>query len=203
MVKQDLKQVEKELYTPSAKIPSLVEVPEMQFLMIDGCGAPADAGYRNAVQALYSLSYALKFRIKKGDGLDYTVLPLEGLWWVDDLSQLSMTERGNWKWTAMIRQPDRVTEDMLAEARAEALRKKGLAAIEQARLARFHEGLAAQVMHIGPYSAEQPTIELLHDFVEGAGLRLRGKHHEIYMGDPNRTAPEKLKTILRHPVERV
>lgn len=203
MVKQDLKQVEKELYSPPAKTPALVDVPEMQFLTIDGQGAPSGAEYTQAVQALYSLAYGLKFRVKKGEGLDYAVMPLEGLWWVDDLSQLSMTDRSNWKWTAMIRQPEMVTEAMLAEVRAETLRKKGIAAVEQVRLERFHEGLAAQVMHIGPYSAEWPTIERLHSFVEQSGYRLRDKHHEVYLGDPNRTAPEKLKTILRHPVARV
>jgi hypothetical protein len=202
MAKIDFMQQQKDLYNPPAKQAVLVEVPDMSFLMIDGTGDPNNSQpYQEAVSALYSLSYTLKFTIKKGGGPDYRVSALEGLWWVDDLSQLSMTQRDNWKWTMMIRQPEEVTAEMVEVARQEALRKKGLEALNSVRQERFHEGLAAQIMYIGPYSAEQPTIERLHAFVAECGKQLRDKHHEIYLSDPNKAAPEKLKTILRHPVE--
>lgn len=202
MTKLDLKKDLASLYNPSAKQASIVEVPPMNFLMIDGEGDPNTAvAYQTAVSALYTMSYTLKFMVKKGPlGIDYAVMALEGLWWVDDLSQFSYDDRRHWRWTMMIRQPDMITPDMVAATRQEVIKKKGLD-LSGLRFETFAEGRAAQIMHIGPYSAEPPTIERLHEFVTASGYRLRGKHHEIYLGDPNRTAPEKLKTILRHPIE--
>lgn len=201
-MKTNLADQEKTLYQPP-RHPVLIDVPPMNFLMLDGAGAPDSARYQETVQALYSLAYGLKFHIKKNAGQDYRVYPLEGLWWVDDLSQLSMTERDNWKWTMMIRQPDLVTQELTAAMISEVIHKKQLLLAQEIRLETFAEGRAAQVMHIGPYSAELPTIELLHRFVAESGLQLRDKHHEIYLGDPRRTAPEKLRTVLRHPVEAI
>lgn len=177
----------------------MVEVPAMNFLMIDGTGDPHGSEYREALEALFGLSYALKFGIKKAAGTDYGVMLLECLWWVDDLAAPDMRRRDNWRWTSMIMQPDPVSEDLVRGARAELRMKKGLPALSRVRFERFEEGLAAQVMHRGPFADEQPTVDRLHAFVREKGHELRGKHHEIYLSDFDRTAPENLKTVLRHP----
>ncbi|MEN8235451.1 MAG: GyrI-like domain-containing protein [Actinomycetota bacterium] len=202
MVKLDLKRQYREFYAPSAKQCSLVDVPEMQFLMIDGVGDPnLEQSYREAIEALYAVSYTLKFTSKKEDGIDYTVMSLEGLWWVDDMTGFSLDDKSAWHWTAMIMQPDHITESHVATAVQEVRRKKGLPAIELLRLESFREGPAVQVMHLGPYSDEPPTIDRLHRHASEQGYRLRGKHHEIYLSDPRRTAPERLRTVIRQPVE--
>src|SRR5512146_1773434 len=197
----DLSKALKPLYAPSAKHPSIVEVPDLAFVMIDGRGAPGAEAYREALQALYSSAYTLKFSLKKADpDRDFKVMPLEGLWWVEGapprLDELQ-ADRDSWSWTMMIAVPDFVTADDLRDAVAQAERRRPLPAIDRARLERFAEGLAAQIMHVGPYAAEAPTIERLHAFVAEQGYELRGRHHEIYLGDPRRTAPERLKTVLR------
>ncbi len=199
--KVDFKREYKELYK-AGRDPSFVDVPELAFLMVDGHGDPNTAAeYRQAVEALYTVSYSLKFAIKRaGDGFDYGVMPLEGLWWAPDMSDFTSQKKSDWDWTAMIMQPDEVTQDRLEDALASATAKKSLPAAAKLRLERFREGPAAQVMHIGPYSAEGPTIERLHEFIAESGRTLRGKHHEIYLGDPRRSAPEKLKTVVRQPV---
>lgn len=200
MDKVDYRLVQKDLYTPP-KTPVLVDVPEFLFLQIDGQGDPNTApAYQEAVSALFSLSYALKFAIKKSGGPDYAVMPLEGLWWVEDLAKLDMNDKSNWFWTMMIRQPPEVTPELFQKFAAEVEKKKGLPAVRQIRRQTFAEGRCAQIMHIGPYSAEMPTVERLHQFVRGQGLELTGRHHEIYLGDPLKTAPEKLRTVLRNPV---
>ncbi|MBN1935696.1 MAG: GyrI-like domain-containing protein [Anaerolineae bacterium] len=199
----DLKKELEHLYNPSAKQPAIVDVPAMNFLMIDGAGDPRTAqGYRDAVQALYSLSYALKFLLKKGEGgVDYAVLPLEGLWWADDMAGFSLDRRGDWRWTMMIAQPEWITADLVQAALAQVARKRDApVALPQIRFEAYHEGLSAQIMHIGPYAAEAPTIAALHQFIHEQGYALRGKHHEIYLGDPNKTQPENLKTVIRQPV---
>lgn len=197
----DLKKDFKQLYNQSAKEVSVVDVPPMNFLMIDGAGDPnVSVEYQQAMEALFSLSYTLKFRVKKITGVDYAVMPLEGLWWTDDPSQL--VDKGLWKWTAMIMQPEFVTAELVAEALAEVREKKGLAALDRVRFETYHEGLSAQIMHIGPYDAEGPTIARLHSFIRESGYEPWGKHHEIYLSDPRRTAPEKLKTVLRQPVRK-
>jgi hypothetical protein len=199
----DLKKDLKHLYNPSAKEVSVVDVPPMNFLMIDGAGDPnVSLEYQQAMEALFSLSYALKFRVKKSNGVDYAVMPLEGLWWTDDPGQFSMSNKGIWKWTAMIMQPEYVTGELFAEALAEVRRKKDLVALDRVRFESYHEGLSAQIMHIGPYAAEEPTIARLHSFIRENGYELSGKHHEIYLSDPRRTAPEKLRTVLRQPIRK-
>jgi hypothetical protein len=204
MTKVDLRKDLKRLYNPSTKAVALVDVPPMNFLMLDGSGDPnTSPDYAAAIEALFSLSYALKFRIKNSPaGVDYAVMPLEGLWWVDDPRRFSMRDKGAWQWTAMIMQPPTVTAALVAEMLAETQKKKGLAALEKIRFAPFSEGLAAQIMHIGPYAAEEPTIARLHGFIAENGYALRGKHHEIYLRDARRTAPEKLQTVVRQPVEK-
>ena len=200
--KVDFKVEHKELYRAKRE-PALVDVPELGFLMVDGHGDPNTATeYTQAVEALYTVSYSLKFAIKRArDGFDYGVMPLEGLWWVADMSKFTSSKKSDWDWTAMIMQPDQVTQDLLEDALANATAKKSLPAAAKLRLERFREGLAAQVMHIGPYDAEGPTIKRLHELIAESGRTRRGKHHEIYLSDPRRCAPEKLRTIIRQPVD--
>jgi hypothetical protein len=181
--------------------PELVEVPELSFLMIDGQGDPnVSERYREAIQALYGVSYTLKFALKRAGGPEYRVAPLEGLWWVEDMTRFTIKDKSAWEWTAMIKQPPEVTQELVAEAAAEVAQKKQLPAARELRLERFAEGLAAQVLHVGPYPDEGPTIERLHAFIAEQGCATRGKHHEIYLSDPRRTAPERLKTIIRQAV---
>jgi hypothetical protein len=189
----------KRLYSPSAKECVLLEVPSMQFLMVDGKGDPnTSQEYQQAIEVLYSLAYTLKFMLKKRGGPDFKVMPLEGLWWTEG-EGFDAANKDAWLWTAMIRQPDFVTAAMIEEASAQAKAKRELPALARTRFESFDEGLSAQIMHIGPYADEGPTIERLHAFIHEQGFELSGKHHEIYLGDPRRAAPEKLKTVLRQP----
>ncbi len=193
------------LYAPSAKHASIVEVPELAFLMIDGRGDPSTSEvYQDALAALYGIAYTLKFALKKeAPERDFKVAPLEGLWWADTEApsmEALQADRDSWNWTMMIAVPDGVTAAEVAAAVEAAARRRPLPAADGIRLERFAEGLTAQIMHVGPYSAEAPTIAALHAFVEEQGYALRGRHHEIYLGDPRRTAPERLKTVIRHPI---
>ncbi|HRW06481.1 MAG TPA: GyrI-like domain-containing protein [Caldilineaceae bacterium] len=201
MAKIDHKKELKHLYNPSTKQCAIVDVPAMNFLMIDGSGDPNRAqAYQEAVEALYAVAYTLKFMVKKGEqAIDYTVMPLEGLWWVPDMAEFSVSQKDKWLWTMLIMQPDFVTADLVDAAMAETA-KKNPPALPKLRFESFTEGVAAQIMHIGPYAAEAPTIARLHAFIAEEGNTLRGKHHEIYLGDPRRTAPEKLKTVIRQPM---
>lgn len=202
MEKLDLRSNLKHLYNPSAREVSVEDVPPMNFLMVDGAGDPnVSPEYQQAIELLYSLSYTLKFMVKRRVGIDYTVMPLEGLWWVEETDRLQLEDKSRWRWTAMLMQPDVVTKTLVAEAMDEVRAKKGLA-VERVRFETYHEGLSAQIMHIGPYAAEGPTIARLHRFIQENGYEIAGKHHEIYLSDPRRTAPEKLKTVLRQPVRR-
>jgi hypothetical protein len=200
--KIDFKHEFRALYLPGRE-PGLVDVPEMGFLMIDGQGDPnTAAAYREAIEALYSVAYTVKFTIKgMPGGLDFGVMPLEGLWWADDMTAFGTGDRSSWKWTAMIMQPDVVTPEIVEEARDQAAAKRSLPALDLLRHQRFAEGRAAQLMYVGPYKDEGPTIRALHAFIADAGYALAGKHHEIYLGDPRRSAPEKLRTVIRQPVE--
>jgi hypothetical protein len=199
--KLDLKKQYRELYSPSAKECSVVDVPGLNFLMIDGAGDPNTAvAYREALEALYAMSYTLKFLSKKEDGVDYVVMALEGLWWAEDMSSFATADKSQWQWTSMIMQPDHITAAHVATAREEVRRKKEPAALDQMRFEPFTEGLSVQIMHVGPYADEAPTITRLHEFAADEGYELRDKHHEIYLGDPRRTAPERLRTVIRQPV---
>lgn len=172
----------------------------MSFVMMDGQGDPnTSRDYKDAIEALYALSYTLRFALKKGQGLQYRVGPLKGLWWAEDLTAFDTDRKGEWMWTMMIAQPDALTRERFEVARDEIGRKKELPAIARARLERFEEGSCAQVLHVGPFSAEGPTIAMLHAFIQDQGYSINGKHHEIYLSDPRRSAPEKWKTIIRQP----
>ena len=196
----DLRKLLKPYYTAGAD-PALLTVPDFSYLMIDGAGNPNTAPqYGAALQALYSLAYTLKFSIKKTQQVDYPVMALEGLWWADDMESFVQGNKDHWYWTMMILQPDLVTPEIFETARVEVERKKPGLPHAAIRLERFEEGRCAQVMHIGPYADEGPNIIRLHEFIAQHGLQRSGKHHEIYLGDPNRTAPAKLRTIIRQPV---
>jgi hypothetical protein len=202
MEKVDLRKNLKRLYQPSAKEVSQVTVPQMNYLMLDGEGDPnTSEAYQNGVEALYALSYAIKFIVKKGLlAIDYGVMPLEGLWWTDDMATFSMDDKASWKWTMMIMQPDVVTRALVDTAVTDLHRKKNPAALGAVRYEPFTEGTCAQIMHIGPFSTEGPTIERLHRFIADSGHALVGKHHEIYLSDIRRADPEKWKTIIRQPM---
>lgn len=199
MEKIDYKKEFKHLYKPSPKKVDIVEVPKWNYLMIDGEGNPnTSQSFHNAVEALYSLSYTLKFMVKKGTlGINYGVLPLEGLWWADDMSSFSVDDKDSWKWTLMIMQPNLITEDLVKQAMEQVRTKKNPLALPLLRFESFEEGKAAQTLHIGPFSEEGPTIKRVHAFIEENGSQRRGKHHEIYLSDTRRTAPEKWRTIIR------
>ena len=206
MPKIDLKKQFKYLYQPSTKEFSVVDVPPLNFLMIDGSGDPnTSQDFKDAMEALYGLSYTLKFGLKLGKfgkkKYDYSVMALEGLWWVDDMRQFSVDAKGEWHWTVMIMQPDFITADLVEAARHELAAKKNPVALPKIRFEVYHEGPSAQIMYIGRFADEGPTIQRLHEFIESDGHQLRGKHHEIYLSDPRRTAPEKLKTVIRQPMK--
>jgi hypothetical protein len=203
MEKLDIKKQWKHLYQPSASAIVAVDVPPLMYLMVDGQGDPnTSQSFQEAVEALYSLSYTLKFSLKKSARpTDYGVMPLEGLWWADDMNAFHLANKSTWKWTAMILQPDFIAQPQVDAAFDEVRRKKNPAALDQVRFETLAEGVAAQILYMGPFSGEGPTIQRMHDFIHTAGKGLRGKHHEIYLNDPRRTAPQKLKTIIRQPMD--
>jgi hypothetical protein len=202
--KIDLKKDLKYLYQPSAAEVELVRVPKFNFLMIDGEGDPNNSpSFQEAVQALYTMAYTLKFMVKREKSIEYPVMALDGLWWMDDKSRFSMENRAAWRWTLMILQPAIVTKSLFAKALKQAKEKKGIPALANVRLEPYTEGLSVQIMHRGPYSEEGPTIQRLHAVARERGCGLRGKHHEIYLGDPRKSKPEKLKTVIRQPIHKV
>ena len=204
VTKIDLRKEFKQLYNPPVKEVALVEVPDMAFLMVDGLGDPnTSQEYRDALNALYNVSYTLKFQIKKEMSIDYPVMALEGLWWTDNMLEFSMENKDIWRWTSMIMQPVCVTAELVSRVREDLKQKKDLPALAKLRFEHFYEDLSVQIMHIGPYAAEKPTIEKLHAYIKEHRFAFNGKHHEIYLGDPRRAAPEKLKTVVRQPVKRV
>lgn len=202
MEKIDFKKKFKDLYSVSAKKPTIIEVPPMNFLMIDGQGDPnAAQSFQEAIQSLYGMSFTAKFMLKEDVTTpDYVVPPLEGLWYSKDIVEFDLTKKDKWKWTLMIMQPEWFTQDVYQQTRDTLKKKKDPPALPRLRFETFHEGKSAQIMHIGPYDSEPPTIEKLHAFIKEQGCELRGKHHEIYLSDPRRCRPERLKTIIRHPV---
>ncbi|MBC8171711.1 MAG: GyrI-like domain-containing protein, partial [Anaerolineae bacterium] len=190
----------KSLYAPTTQSIEFVEVPEMTYLMLDSSGDPRDEeNFQAVVSTLYTVAYAIKFALK-AHGIDFVVMPTEGLWWVEDLSKLDFDDRTNWLWTMMIVQPDGVTPEIFDTAVAAVRKKKNPARLDEVRLVRYAEGRAAQVLYIGAYADELPTIARLHEEIEAQGYVPTLKHHEIYLSDPRKTAPEKLKTVIRQPV---
>jgi hypothetical protein len=217
----DLRRQFRALYQPSAKVPEIVDVPDLSFLMVDGRIGPGETpgvspAFQAAIQALYGAAYTLKFMSKqrKTGAVDYPVMALEAIWWVENGS-FDLSKPEDWSWRAMIMQPDLVTREMFDEALAKLRKKRPSPALDLLRLERYHEGLAVQMMHVGPYATEPATVALMRAFAAEQGLEDRHEHatkggrlvvhdhHEIYLGDPRRAAPEKLKTVVRHPVVRV
>lgn len=206
----DVKKSLKELYVPPTR-PTIVDVPAMSFLMVDGAGNPndEDGEYARAIQALYSLTYTIKMSPKAGHALtgffEFAVPPLEGLWeFPVELFDGVRVPKDALTWTSMIRVPEFVTSDTFAWARAEVDHKKREVDTSRARLATWTEGLCVQIMHVGPYDTEPASVARMHDWAQSQGYAIdlspERRHHEIYLGDPRRTAPEKLRTVVRHPI---
>ncbi|MHB8779385.1 MAG: GyrI-like domain-containing protein [Anaerolineales bacterium] len=208
----DLRKQYKHLYQPSAKKIETIQVPRLQFAMVDGAiekgQAPGTSpGFAEAIQVLYGISYTLKFTLKKRktNAIDYPVMALEGLLWLTEGDVFDINIKDNWSYTLMIMQPEVITQGLFEEAREGVRKKKGDSeSLSTLRLAHFEEGLCVQVMHIGPYATEPTTIERMKEFMKENGLKdnvgPKGKHHEIYLSDPRRIAPDKMRTVLRHPV---
>ncbi len=198
--KTDLKKEHKDLYR-AAKEPALVLVPAFNYLAIDGRGDPnTSADYAAALEALFSLAYTVKFLLKCGpEAFDYVVMPLEGQWWVKDMAAFESTPKDEWLWTMAVLQPEQLTPAHVEEAMKQVRNKKNPSALDRVRLERFEDGLSAQVLYVGPYFQEGPIVRRLHQFILDSGHELCGRHREIYLSDPRRTAPEKLKTIIRQP----
>ena len=200
--KIDFKKELRGLYS-APRTPVIIEVPELDYLMIDGRGDPDKApAFKNAMNALYGTSFAIKFALKR-EGFDYSVMPLEGVWWTEAASDFLSVPKDQWSWTLMIMQPAQVTEAIVADSLAKASTKSPAETLDKLRLDALPEGVSAQVLHVGPYDAERPTIEALHTFIREGSRVPRGLHHEIYLGDPNKARPENLRTIIRQPVEEV
>lgn len=200
----DVKKDRRDLYTATRSF-APVDVPAMNFLMADGAGSPNTSPfYRDVVQALYATAYAVRALAVGELGQKHTVGPLEGLWWSEDLGAFAARDEDAWQWRLMIVQPDWITRELFAAGLARAVEKKAPAAAGRVRFEAFHEGPSVQILHIGPYDQEGPTLARLHDeHLPGEHLRPRGTHHEIYLSDPRRTDPARLRTILRQPVEPV
>ena len=203
MEKLDYKKEFKEFYSAKKSKPVTVNVPAMNFLMIDGKGDPnTSQEYIDAIQTLYPVAYTIKFTYKKELGKDFGVMPLEGLWWTKNMKDFSTEDKSNWLWTAMIMQPEIVTKEVFENAVKQVAGKKNPKSLSKIRFEKYHEGRSAQVMYVGPYSDEGPTILNLHSFIKDQGGKLddtNKHHHEIYLGDPRRTDPARLKTIIRQP----
>ena len=197
----DIEKERKDLYAPKAGVFEVVEVPPLEFLMVDGRGDPdTPSAYRQAIEALYAASYAVRAAAKARLGKVHTVGPLEGLWSADDLGAFRTRDKSAWDWTMMIAQPHWITADLANEALAVA-RKKRLPALDIIRFERYPEGRSVQTLHVGSYDDEGPVLERLHrEFLPAQGFVPTGRHHEIYLSDARRTEPARLKTILRQPV---
>ncbi|MFI8907863.1 GyrI-like domain-containing protein [Streptomyces albidoflavus] len=197
----DVKKDRRELYTATRSF-APVDVPAMNFLRADGAGSPNTAPlYREVVQALYTTAYAVRALAVEQLGRKHTVGPLEGLWWSEDLGAFAARDEDAWQWRLMIVQPEWITRDLFEAGLARAVAKKAPAAAGRVRFEEFHEGPSVQILHVGPYDEEGPTLARLHEeYLPDHGLRPRGTHHEIYLSDPRRTDPARLRTILRQPV---
>ena len=205
MDKLDFKKALAPLYAPKNTDWELIEVPAMNFLMVDGKGDPNTAtDYSDAVAALYGVAYAVKFMSKKRLGKDYGVAPLEGLWTASDPAVFENAQKSKWEWTMMIMHPEWITEAMVSEAVAATADKKELPALSKVRFERYNEGRSLQLLHVGSYDDEAPKLKYLHaQFMPQHKLTFNGLHHEIYLNDPRKTAPSKLRTIVRQPVKQL
>jgi hypothetical protein len=201
MQKLDLKAKQKELYTPDAESAEVVDVPVMQFVMYEGMGPPDGEEAQQAFGTLFPVAYKLKFRLKER-GEDYTVMPLEGLWWADDMQDFVNNRRESWRWVYMIRQPEWVGEEDFEQVVGELGGKVEQKFLDRLKLEIFHEGEVAQILHLGPFDRERETIQRLHEFISAQGGVFDGhfqRHHEIYLSDMRRVDPQKMRTILRQP----
>ena len=204
MEKLDLRKQYKSLYSPSAKVNTIIDVPPLTYIMVDGHGDPNTAPvYVEAIQTLYSLSYTLKFHCKTVLERDFTVMALEGLWWVPNMSDFSTSKKSDWDWTMMMMQPDFITPELFEEAKGQAIAKGKAPLGKIARLETYIEGTSVQIMYFGPYADEGPTIAKMHQYAKDQGYVLDGKHHEIYMNDSRKVVPEKNKTIIRQPIRKI
>jgi hypothetical protein len=199
--KRDLAKEHPELYSPSKDRFVFVDVPELCFLMVDGTGSPeASSAFQEAIGALYSVAYTLRFALKRERELDWKVMPLEGLFWTNNNGHLVLDGKADWNWTLLLLQPDFVTHEEVARAAEAAGKKKPLPGLRGLRFEALREGPCVQTLYLGAYADEKPTIDRMHAFIAEQGYTLRGKHHEIYLGDPRRTKPERLRTVIRQPV---
>ncbi|MDP2517456.1 GyrI-like domain-containing protein [Shimia thalassica] len=206
MEKLDFKKADKAFYTGKAGVWDMLDVPAWSFIMMDGQGNPNGPSYARALAALYPVAYAIKFA-SKAVGNDYVVPPLEALWWAENPDAFTQNRRDEWQWTVMLRVPETVTRDAFERGQGAAAaklekKKQDVTAISELRLATLSEGRCLQTLHIGPYTDEAPELANLHDRVmPDLGMTFHGPHHEIYLSDPRRTDPQKLKTLLRQPVQ--
>jgi hypothetical protein len=180
----------------------ILDVPALTYLMIDGAGAPGSAAFAEAIETLYPVAYTLKFASKRTLGRDYVVPPLEGRWWADDMDTFTNArDKSRWSWTLMILVPEWVGEDMYEGAVAKVAIEKSPVRLRDVRFERLSEGRCVQIMHLGSFDDEGPVLATMHhEFIPGHGLRMTGLHHEIYLSDFRKVAPDKLRTILRQPV---
>ena len=199
VVRLELRKTLKEFYNPPVGEPVLVDLPQMKYIMVDGAGEPGGESFQQAMGVLYNVAYTMKFQVKKALKKDYDMMAPEGLWWMKG-KVFDQTKRDKWLWTLMILVPDFVTPRMFADAVAAVRSKKNPPGLDRARMETLDEGRAVQVMHIGPYSAETESIAKIDAYAKEHGYKVVGKHHEIYLGDPRRAAPSKLKTVIRHPI---
>ncbi len=202
MQSYDVKKALPELYAPKPGDFHVVDVPELAFLMLDGHGDPnTSEAYRDAIEALYTASYSVRAVAKAQVETVHTVGPLEGLWSADDPAAFRARDKAAWDWTMMINQPDWITAEMVDEALTTARKKKGLPTLDLVRFERYAEGLSVQILHVGSYDDEAPTLERLHqEYMPTHGLDFNGRHHEVYLSDARKTEPAKLRTVLRQPV---
>ncbi|MFT5170467.1 MAG: hypothetical protein ACI9BD_000234 [Candidatus Marinamargulisbacteria bacterium] len=205
MKTMDFKKAFRDRFTGSDKTPTLISIPKTQYLSVSGKGDPAlSRDYAAAIEVLFSVSYATKFLIKRGPHLtDYSVLPLESMWWVENTPRLSWDDKSNWLWKVMIMQPDLVEKDIVETAVSQVEKKKKniLSLLSQVKFEEISEGMCAQILHKGPYANEGPTIEKLHSFIDDNGFDFNGNHHEVYLSDPRQAVPEKLRKLIRQPVK--
>ncbi len=204
--KLDYKKEFPDLYKPSLKEPVIIKIPKMMFFMIDGTGDPnTSEDYKEIVQLLYNISYTLKMKVikKETPSKDYVVPPLEGLWYMPKMEEWSMDEKDKWEWTMMIRIPDFIKDSQIKKALKILKETKNPSSFSKLRYEQYDEGTCVQIMYLGPYDEEPPTIKKIHQFAEKNGYNLNGHHHEIYLSDPRRVEPERLKTVLRQPIIKI
>ncbi|QBF83120.1 hypothetical protein EXU30_10755 [Shewanella maritima] len=200
MEKRDYKKLLSEFYKASAKKVVVVDVPAMNFLIVTGKGEPGSESHQQAIEALYSVAYTLKFMIKKSElAIDYGVMPLEGQWWADDMNDFITGNKQNWQWQMMIMQPELITRELVEQAMQTVAVKKDLPALDKVQFQSIAEGKCAQTLHVGPFSEEGPTVERVHQHIESLGGQLSGRHKEVYLSDIRRARPENWKTIIRQP----